>query len=136
MKRTYLILISLMWANCIVLLSLLTVGCIMPLQIKKQVIPVTPTVAEPVDKNVNIRIKVKANEQSLENAVEDLNKIYAPPYVEIFAFHTKDGTRIVRKKLYYQIDKNRFTIVSIVNDEVLFIDTVHSPGSVLRDSEK
>jgi len=103
------------------------VSCV-PLQIRKQVIPTAPTVAEPVDKSVNIRIKVKANEQSLENAVEDLDKIYDPPRVEIFAFYTKDGRRIVRKKLYYYgKDGKVFAIVSIVNDWVLYIDTVHPP---------
>ena len=111
----------------IVLLSLPMVGCIFPLQIKKQAVPTAPIIQEPVDKSVNIKIKVKTNEKSLENAVEDLNKIYDPPYVEIFAFFTKDGRRIVRKKLYYGVDGKVFVIVSIVNDEVLFIDTVHSP---------
>lgn len=119
----------------IILLSLLMVGGCIPLQIKKQVIPVAPTIAEPVDKNVNIRIRVKTNEQSLENVVKDLNGIYGLPRVEIFAFRAESGESIVRKKLYYGIDEKVFVIVSIVNDRVLLIDTVHSPVVLQGDKE-
>lgn len=110
----------------IILLSLLMASC-PALQIKKQVIPATPTAAEPTDKSVNIKIKVKTNEQSLENVVTDLNGIYGLPRVEISAFRTETGEIIVMKKLYYGVDERVFVIVSIVNDRVLLIDTVHSP---------
>ena len=62
-----------------------------------------------------------------ENVVTDLNGIYGLPRVEIFAFRAESGESIVRKKLYYGIDEKVFVIVSIVNDRVLLIDTVHSP---------
>lgn len=111
----------------IILLSLILAGCIFPLQIKKQVIPVAPTVVKPVDKSVNIKIKVKTNEQSLEKVVLNLNNIYGKPTVEIVAFRTEAGNIIVMKKLYYGVNDKIFVIVSIVNDRVLLIDTVHSP---------
>lgn len=111
----------------IIIVSLLMVGGCIPLQIKKQVIPATPIVAAPMDKSVNIKIKVKTNEQSLENVVSGLNDIYGLPRVEISAFRTETGKIIVMKKLYYGVDEKVFVIVSIVNDRVLLIDTVHTP---------
>jgi len=115
-----------MKTTIIILLSLLMIGCV-PL-IKKQIIPVdVSTILESVDKEISVKIKIKNNEQSLENVVSDLNGIYGDPIVEISAFRSDVGKIIVMKKLYYQIDGKTFVIVSIVNDKVLLIDTVHAP---------
>ena len=113
----------------IILLSLIMIGCI-PLVVKKQIIPIDPIVAPKIteDKKVNIRVKVKSNEKSLESAVADLNSIYGAPTVEINAFRNEDGKIIIMKKLYYQINEKVFIVVSIVNDQVQLIDTVHSPN--------
>lgn len=109
----------------IILLSLILAGC--PMMIKKQTIPATLTVPESTNKNVSIDIKVKTNEQSLEKVVLELNNIYGLPRAEISAFRTEGGEIIVMKKLYYGVNERVFVIVSIVNDRVLLIDTVHSP---------
>ena len=110
----------------IILLSLILAACI-PMMVKKQIIPVTPAVPEPTNRNVNIDIKVKSNERALESVVLELNGIYGKPTVEIVAFRTEAGNIIVMKKLYYGVNDKIFVIVSIVNDRVLLIDTVHSP---------
>ena len=125
MKRIIVILVSLLMVGCIPLM----VGCL-PLKqllVKKQVMPINPAIASVVDKEVSIKIKIKDNEQSLEEAVSDLNLIYGDPVVFISAFRSKDGKITVFKKLYYGIDKKVFTIVSVVNDEVIFVDTIHPP---------
>lgn len=112
----------------IILLSLLTVGCI-PLAVGKQIIPIDLLeVPKNVEvKEVNIKVKVKKNEKSLESAIVDLNNIYGPPIIEINALRDEDGKIIIMKKLYYQINERIFTVVSIVNDRILLIDTVHNP---------
>jgi len=111
----------------ILLLSLILAGtaCI-PAMVKKQITPVPP-VLEPTNKNVSIDIKVKSNEKALESVVLELNGIYGEPTIEVSAFRTEGGESIVMKKLYYGINEKVFVIVSIVNDRVLLIDTVHSP---------
>ena len=113
----------------IILVSLFIVGC--PSMFKKQIIPIDPIISaveKPmIDKEVSIKVKVKSNEKSLESAVADLNSIYGSPTVEINALPDEDGKIIIMKKLYYDVSERIFIVVSIVNDQVLFIDTVHSP---------
>ncbi len=111
----------------IILLSLMLVGCI-PMMIKKQLVPTAPAVLEPTNKNVSIDIKVKSNEKALESVVLELNGVYGEPTIEINAFRSEAGKIIVMKKLYYGVDEKVFVIVSIVNDRILLIDTVHSPN--------
>ena len=110
----------------IISMSLLMIGCI-PAMIKKQIIPATPAIVEPIDKKVSIDVKVKSNERALGSVVLELNSIYGKPTVEISAFRSETGEIIVMKKLYYDVTKKIFVIVSIINDRVLLIDTVHSP---------
>lgn len=111
----------------VIMLSLLMVSCI-PI-IKKQIIPTEEVVAPKIikDKEVSIKVKVKSNGESLEDAASELNNIYGLPTVEINAFCDEDGKIIIMKKLYYDVSEKIFIVVSIVNDQVLFIDTVHSP---------
>ena len=40
------------------------------------------------------------------------------------------------KKLYYKIDEKVFTIVSIVNDIIILIDTVHAPIRINKKENK
>ena len=117
MKQLIIILIS---------LSMSMMGCI-PMVVKKQIIPVDP-LAKPrfVEKEISIKVRVKSNEKSLVRAVKELNDIYGDPSVEMFTVPTKDGD-VVIKKLYYTVDAKVFSIVTIVNDKVKMIDTVHSP---------
>ena len=115
----------------VILVSLLMVGC-PSLMIKKQVIPVDDSIISMakkpiVDQEISIKVKVKSNEKSLESAVSDLNSIYGSPTVEINALRDEGGKIIIMKKLYYQISEKVFIVVSIVNDQVQLIDTVHSP---------
>ncbi len=105
----------------IILLSLLVLmaGCV---PVMRQTIPATAA----VDKEVKIGIKVQRNEKSLEDVVLELNAVYGKPTIEISAFRSETGRIIVMKKLYYGVDDKVFVVVSIVNDRVLLIDTVHS----------
>ncbi len=125
----------------VILLSLLMIGCISSakqLVVKKQIVPIDPVAAPRIieDKEVSIKVKVKSNEKSLERAVSDLNNIYGAPSVEINALRDEDGKIIIMKKLYYKIDEKVFTIVSIVNDIIILIDTVHAPIRINKKENK
>ena len=118
----------------IILISLLMVGCI-PMAGNRQIVPVDPLAnprfmekKEAKEVGIKVKIKVKSNEKSLERAVSDLNNIYGDPVVEINAIRSGDDEIIIMKKLYYQIDEKIFIVVSIVNDRVILIDTIHSPN--------
>ena len=86
----------------------------------------TPVIINKTSSEVMVRVKVQSD-QNLAKVVEDLNKIYGKPTVEISAFQDDNGRTIVMKKLYYVKDKQTFVVVSVVNDKVLLIDTVHVP---------
>jgi len=112
----------------VIILSLLMMGCI-TWTTKKQTASFDPTASPRFieEKEISIKVKVKENEQSLEDVVSDLNGIYGLPSLEINAFRSEVGETIVMKKLYYQIDRKSFIVVGIVNDRVMSIDTIHSP---------
>ncbi len=77
---------------------------------------------------IEVRIKVRKSNPSLQWTIEDLNKFYGKPTVELSAFRLENNETIILKKLYYQIDKKTFVIVSIIDNEVQFIDTIHAPN--------
>lgn len=76
--------------------------------------------------NINIEVKTY-NDSGFAETLKSLNDIYGKPIPEINAFFDDKGNRIIRKKLYYWINSKTVTIVSIVNNKVIFIETTHIP---------
>ena len=72
-----------------------------------------------------VKINIKGEESTLKEVLANLNAIYGKPTVEVSAFQLETGVFVVMQKLYYRISGITFVVVSIVNDKVLFIDTVH-----------
>ena len=107
------------------IILLLVIGCA---PLRKMAAPDCP---DAVEERIRVSIKTHRGE-ALANVVSDLNIVYGEPTIEVSAFRDESGKYTVMEKLYYKIDDNKFVVVSVVNEKILMIDTVHVPEREIR----
>jgi len=107
---------------------LASVSCVTTSKLVKESKQVDYKVTKIDNTNGQVTIKIKKGEESLSETVKTLIEVYGKPTMKVNAFRTNSGEFVIMKKMYFRIDEITFIIVSVVNDKILLIDTVHVPS--------